>query len=89
MLFQASVKLNIENRDVHVNFDFDTGLIGFTEKIKGELKEYYFSGAPLEFKKAFLERFENVFAEDRHLNFKICRKNPDVIQATGILFENK
>jgi len=89
MIFQASVKLNIKNRDVQVNFDFDTGLIGFTEKINGELKEYYYSGAPLEFKKAFFEKFKDVFAEDRHLNFKICRKSSDVIQATKILSENK
>lgn len=89
MVFQAGVKLNVENRDVQVIFDFDTGLIGFTEKINGELKEYFYSGAPLEFKKAFLERFEAIFAEDRHLNFKICRKNPDVIQATKVLSENK
>lgn len=89
MIFQAGVKLNIKNRDIQVNFDFDTGLIGFTEKINDELIEYYYSGAPLEFKKAFIERFENIFVEDRHLNFKICRKNPDVIQATKTLSENK
>ena len=89
MVFQGGVTLNIENRDVQVNFDFDTGLIGFTEKINGELKEYYYPGAPLEFKKAFLERFENIFVEDRHFNFKICRKNSDVVQATKTLSENK
>lgn len=74
MVYQAGVKLNIENRDVQVNFDFDTGLIGFTEKINDEIYEYYYSESPLEFKKAFLDRFEELFAEDRHLNFKICSK---------------
>lgn len=89
MIFQAGVKLNIKNKDVQVNFDFDTGLIGFTEKINGELKEYYYSESPVEFKKAFLEKFENFFAEDRHLNFKICRKNPDLMNATKKSSENK
>ena len=89
MIFQAGVKLNIENREVQVNFDFDTGLIGFTEKINGELKEYYYSESPVEFKKAFFEKFEDVYAEDRHLNFKICRKNTGGMNATNKISENK
>ena len=89
MIFQAGIKLNIENRDVQVNFDFDTGLIGFTEKVDNELKEYRYSESPVDFKKAFLEKFEDLFDDNRHLNFKICRKNPDVIKFTKILSKNK
>ncbi len=87
MVYQAGIKLNIEKRDVQVNIDFDTGLIGFTEKVNGEMKAYYYSRSPVEFKKAFLEKFESLFAEDRHLNFKICRKNPDVMKMIRALSE--
>lgn len=89
MIYQAGIKLEIKNRDVQVNLDFDTGLIGFTENVNGELKEYFYSECPLEFKKALIERFHELFAEDRHLNFKICRKNPDAIKATHTLSEKK
>ncbi|NVK73128.1 MAG: hypothetical protein HWE24_06575 [Oceanospirillaceae bacterium] len=78
MILQAGIKLNVENRDVQVNFDFDTGLIGFTEKDNDGFKEYFYSESPAEFKEAFLEKFEELFAEDRHLNYKICRKNLEI-----------
>jgi len=89
MIFQASIKLNIKDRDVQVNFDFDTGLIGFTENLNGKLKEYYYSGSPNEFKIALFKKLEKLYVEDRHLNFKICRKNPDVIKVNQLLSEKK
>lgn len=89
MIFQAGIQLDVENRDVQVNFDFDTGLIGFTENIDGHLKEYFYRDSPGEFKKAFFEKFENLYANDRHLNYKICQKNRDVIKAIQQLSENK
>lgn len=88
MIFQGGIKLEIDNRDVQVNFDFDTGLIGFTEMVNGQLKEYYYSGSPREFKVAFIGKLESLFAEKHHVNFKICRKNPEVIESTKNLSEN-
>lgn len=75
MIYQAGIKLDIENKDVQVNFDFDTGQIGFTEKVNETLKEYLYAESPLEFKKAFFDKFEELYAKDRHLNFKISRKS--------------
>lgn len=87
MIFQAGIKLDVENRNVQVNLDFDTGLIGFTEKIDGEIKEYFYAESPLEFKRAFLERFDDCYTEDRYINAKICRKNPNVMKLTKELLE--
>ncbi len=89
MIYQAGINLDIEKRDVQVNFDLDTGLIGFTEKVNGEVKAYHYSGSPVEFKKAFLEKFEHFFSADHHVNFKICRKNPDVMKTAQTLSEHK
>lgn len=89
MIHQAGIKLDIENRDVQVNFDFDTGLIGFTERVDNEVNEFYYSESPVAFKKAFFDRFERYFAQDRHLNFKICRKNQKIMKFTEALSKNK
>lgn len=75
MIYQASIKLDIESRDIQVNFDLETGLIGFTENIDNQLNEYLFRESPIEFRKAFIEKFQHLFSEERHLNFKISRKN--------------
>lgn len=85
MIYQAGIQLDIDNRDVQVNFDFDTGLIGFTEKVDSELQEYYYADSPQAFKVAFFEKFETLYAEDRQLNFKICRKNKGALEAIQML----
>lgn len=85
MIFQGGIQLEIEGRDVQVNFDFDTGFIGFTELIDGELNEYYYSDSPKEFKVAFIEQLKNLFVEKHHINFKICRKNPELMKLTQFM----
>jgi len=74
MIFQTSIDLKIDDRDVHVVFDLDTGMIGFTEDIKDSHKEYLYHASPPEFKIALAELMENMTGEHRKTNGLICRK---------------
>ncbi len=74
MIFQTSVELDIDGRDVHVIFDMDTGMIGFTEMSAGNSQEYsYQEGAP-EFKIAFAKLMESLASKSHQSNSLICRK---------------
>jgi len=75
MIFQAPIDLEIENIKAQAIIDLDTGFIGFSEIKNGETIEYSYAGSPVEFKKAFLNKIEPLFAEKSLGNFKICRKN--------------
>lgn len=89
MIYQAGIELNVKDREVRVNLDFDTGLIGFSEMVNGNWEEYNYQNSPMEFKQAFLKKFEALFAKDQQLNLKISRKNPETLKALQILFNNK
>jgi len=89
MIFQAGIDLEIKDRNVQVNIDFDTGLIGFTEIIGEETTEFYYQNSPIQFKKALFDKFEPIFSKKNHVNFKICKKNKSVIKLINILSENK
>ncbi|WP_157719387.1 hypothetical protein [Halopseudomonas sabulinigri] len=74
MIFQTSVELDIDGKNVHVIFDMDTGMIGFTEISDSGRKEYsYQSGLP-EFKIAFAKLMESVASTSHQSNVLICRK---------------
>lgn len=75
MIFQAPIDLNIEDKTVQAIVDFDTGFIGFTEKINNETVEYYYGESPIEFKKALMLQLEKIFAKKSLLNFKVSGKN--------------
>ena len=74
MIFQSSVDLKITDRDVHVVFDLDTGMIGFTEDTNGSCKEYHYNSSPPEFKIALAELMLKLSGENRKSNTLICRK---------------
>ncbi len=58
MIFQASVELDVEGRDVHAIFDMDTGMMGFTEI----------------FEIAFAKLMESIAGKNHQSNSLICRK---------------
>ncbi len=74
MIFQTSIDLKIADRDVHVVFDLDTGMIGFTEDIEDSYIEHPYHTSPPEFKIALAELMQNMAGEDRKTNGLICRK---------------
>ena len=75
MIFQISVELEVEGRDVHVIFDMDTGMIGFTEVTDSNRKEYSYQSGPPEFKIAFAKLMESLAGKSHQSNTLICRKN--------------
>lgn len=75
MILQIGIDLNIKDRNVQAIIDYDTGLIGFTEKSDNNIIEYSYSESPKEFKAAFFEKLDPLFADRCHTNFKISRKN--------------
>ena len=89
MIFQGPIDLDIENRNVQVIIDFDTGLIGFTEIVEDKAIEYFFGGSPNAFRVALFEKLEAMFAQKSHANFNISRKG-ETIRAIGkYLTENE
>lgn len=74
MIFQTSVKLNVDGKDIHVVFDMDTGLIGFTEVTGGDYTEYSYQSAPPEFRIAFAKFMEGLAGKTHQNNVLICRK---------------
>ena len=74
MIIQLGINLDLNETRVQATLDFDTGLIGFTEKQDTEIKEYSFIEAPLEFKNALLKKLEE-YGETSFLNTKISRKS--------------
>ncbi len=74
MIFQASVELDVEGRDVHAIFDMDTGMMGFTEIFDGNSKEYSYQSGPPEFKIAFAKLMESIAGKNHQSNSLICRK---------------
>ncbi|MCB9233734.1 MAG: hypothetical protein H6581_18910 [Bacteroidia bacterium] len=80
MIYQAAIKLELENREVQVVIDFDTGLIGFTERVGEDVKEYFYRESPAAFKVAFLEKIKPLAVDRPMLNFRICRKNQAVME---------
>lgn len=85
MIFQTGIDLNIKDRKVQAVIDLETGLIGFTEFVNGETKEYFYLESPLEFRMAFLNRTETLHAKSCYNNFKIYRKNKEFIKLNKIL----
>lgn len=75
MIFQLGIQLNVENKDVQATLDLDTGLVGFVEKSGSEYSEYHYFSAPIEFKKALVERLVEHAAEKSYGNLKISRKS--------------
>lgn len=74
MIFQTSFKLVINDRNVHLVFDMDTGAIGFTELTGDEHREYSYLSAPTEFRVAFAEWLNNLNGKTHTINGKISRK---------------
>lgn len=74
MIFQTSIELNIDGREVHVIFDMDTGMVGFTEVSDGNYIEYSYQTGPPEFKIAFAEFMEGLDGKTHQSNGLICRK---------------
>ena len=89
MILQGAIQLDVSGRNVQANLDFDNGLIGFSEKVDGETIEYYYAGSPNEFKTALFQKLESLLTDHRQLNFKISRKNPEVMAMTKRLTEYK
>ena len=85
MIFQTGVELNIKDRKVQAVIDLETGLIGFTELVDGETKEYFYLESPVEFRMAFLNKIETLHAESCYYNFKIYRKNKEYIKLNKTL----
>lgn len=88
MILQGAIQLKIDGRDIQANLDFDTGLIGFTEIVDSKTREYYYAGSPKDFKVALFQALESLLTSKQHLNFKVSRKNPDVMALTKKLTEN-
>ena len=88
MIFQAPIDLEIKDKTVQAIIDLDTGFIGFTESIEGEIIEYYYGESPVEFKKALLNRLEPIFGKRSLTNFKICRKNENMNFVNNYLSEH-
>lgn len=84
MIFQTGIELNIKDRKVQAVIDLETGLIGFTELVNGETKEYVYLESPLEFRMAFLNKIETLHAKSCYNNFKICRKNKNIMKLNAI-----
>lgn len=74
MIFQTSVKLEIEGKNVHAIIDLDTGMIGFTESYNSEALEFDYFSSPPEYKIAFAESLEKITASEHQSNSLICRK---------------
>ena len=75
MIAQAGIELNLPNKKVQAVFDWDTGLMGFTEIVDDRATEFFFSDAPLEYRLALIEKMEGMFATKCLINWKICRKS--------------
>jgi len=75
MIFQASVALNINGKEVHVVFDMDTGMIGFTEISDGEHIEYSYQSCPPEFRVSFAQFMDGLIGKTHQSNGLICRKS--------------
>ena len=87
MIYQAPIDLEIENRQAQVIIDFDTGFVGFAEIKNSVTIEYTYAESPVEFKKAFLNKIEPLFARKSLGNYKICRKNEKMQIISKILKE--
>lgn len=74
MIFQTSIDLKIPDRDVHVVFDLDTGMFGFSEDKDGTHEEYPYNSSPPEFRIALAELMSSLSGESRKTNGLICRK---------------
>lgn len=85
MIFQGSIELNIDDKNVFAVVDFDTGLLGFVEVESTSEKEYTFPESPVEFKKALLDKLTIIMSDSIQTNFKICRKNPKALKANSML----
>lgn len=75
MIFQASIDLEVADENVHAVIDFDTGLIGFTERKGDQDVEYSFMDGPLPYRLALLEKLRDTFSAESYLNHKISRKS--------------
>lgn len=85
MIFQGSIELNVDDKNVYAVVDFDTGLLGFVEIKLNSEKEYTFPESPVEFRKALLDRLTTIMSDSIMTNFKICRKNPKAMEANALL----
>jgi hypothetical protein len=75
MIFQSSVMLDVEGREVHVVFDLETGLMGFTEIVDGARKQYDYLSSPQSFKIGLIKLMEEISGENRQLNTLISGKS--------------
>ncbi|NOQ71520.1 MAG: hypothetical protein GQ574_05940 [Crocinitomix sp.] len=89
MIFQAGIDLEIKDRDVQAIIDLDTGLIGFTERVADDSKEYHYSKSPIEFRIAFFEKIEALCVSKSHFNSKIYRKGKVANQLWDSIEENQ
>lgn len=89
MIVQVPINLEIENRTVQAILDFDTGFIGFTEKVENKTIEYNYREGSVEFRTALFRKLEPILADKSLSNFKICRKNSTMKQIGGILKKNE
>ena len=89
MIFQISIPLEIEGRNVHAVMDSDTGLIGFTEMIEGEEKDFFYLDSPTEFKVALADKLIPLAGKKQVNNFKICRKHEKTRQTVFHLKDGK
>lgn len=88
MVFQISIDLELEDKDVHAVIDFDTGVIGFNEIVNEKEIEYNFYNCPVEYKMALLTKLEPSSASNRRMNFNVSRKS----EISGLLrdhFQNQ
>lgn len=85
MIYQVPLDLDIENKAVQVVIDFETGFVGFSERLNEETIEYYFGESPTEFKTAFLKKIEPLMAEKSFGCFKTCRKDEKMKQVQDII----
>lgn len=74
MIFQANIDLEVPDKDIHAVIDFDTGLIGFTERVGEKEIEYSFYDVSAEYKIALFNKLEPILSSNQRMNLKICRK---------------
>ena len=89
MIFQISIDLNIQDKDVQAIIDLDTGFIGFTELIEKQSREFYYAESPIEFKRALTEKLEPFLADKNNMNLKICRKSETMKEVRKVLMKDK
>ena len=75
MIFQCGIKLDLDEKHVEAIIDFDSGLIGFSEKIDEQVVEYTFALAPRDFKIALMDKLIPISEERSLLNMKISNKS--------------